>query len=395
MAPESEHIQNFDFARTELNAVLIESSPDAIYLVDADEGRIVWCNPALSAMYEYSVDELTGMTVFDLHDPGERDSANAVFQRIIEQGESVAECWTRTKSGRPVYVELRARPIQIGGRQLVMSAARDLTEHKRFDDELQESLQRAQTLAERLEIFNRLLQRISFSLDMSWMLLQASYLLRSFLPHDRASLTLVSPVGDVAVIYAVAGADGALSAGSLVSLTGSNVGNVLKTGTPRICTDLRQEQPFAEKEQLLALGIRSVVMVPIWCKEALIGTLNFGSFEPGAYSDEHVSAAQEIAEQMAEPLNRARYVIDALRLGATERPVVPAPPGHTADVLTPRQLTVLSLLASGARNKEVAEQLSLSVNTVKFHIENIYRKLGVQTRTQAMRVALERGLLES
>lgn len=60
--------------------------------------------------------------------------------------------------------------------------------------------------------------------------------------------------------------------------------------------------------------------------------------------------------------------------------------------LTPRELEVLQLLASGARNREIAEQLSLSVNTVKYHIENLYEKLGVRSRTQAVRVAGERGL---
>jgi len=63
-----------------------------------------------------------------------------------------------------------------------------------------------------------------------------------------------------------------------------------------------------------------------------------------------------------------------------------------APELTPRELEVLQLLASGARNREIADQLSLSVNTIKFHIENLYEKLGVRSRTQDVRVAGERGL---
>ncbi len=64
-----------------------------------------------------------------------------------------------------------------------------------------------------------------------------------------------------------------------------------------------------------------------------------------------------------------------------------------ASLLTERELEVLRLVASGARNKDIAEQLFLSVRTVRFHIENIYQKLAVQTRTQAVRVATERHLL--
>lgn len=62
-------------------------------------------------------------------------------------------------------------------------------------------------------------------------------------------------------------------------------------------------------------------------------------------------------------------------------------------VVTERELDVLRLLASGHRNKEIADQLALSVNTVKYHLENLYQKLGVQSRTQAVRVASECGQL--
>ena len=61
--------------------------------------------------------------------------------------------------------------------------------------------------------------------------------------------------------------------------------------------------------------------------------------------------------------------------------------------LSDREIEVIRLLASGARNKEIATQLSVTIHTVKFHLENGYRKLGVQTRAEAVRVASERGLL--
>ena len=62
---------------------------------------------------------------------------------------------------------------------------------------------------------------------------------------------------------------------------------------------------------------------------------------------------------------------------------------------TERELEVLRALASGGRDKEIADQLFLSFSTVRFHISNIYRKLGAQSRTEAVRVATERGLLNT
>lgn len=67
--------------------------------------------------------------------------------------------------------------------------------------------------------------------------------------------------------------------------------------------------------------------------------------------------------------------------------------GPVNPAFTERELDVLRLLAWGYRNKEIADQLVLSINTVKYHLENLYQKLGVQCRTQAVRVASERRLL--
>jgi len=61
--------------------------------------------------------------------------------------------------------------------------------------------------------------------------------------------------------------------------------------------------------------------------------------------------------------------------------------------LSERQQEVLQLLATGARNQEISDQLFLSLRTVKFHVENLYRNLGVRTQTEAVRVARERSIL--
>jgi two-component system, NarL family, nitrate/nitrite response regulator NarL len=63
--------------------------------------------------------------------------------------------------------------------------------------------------------------------------------------------------------------------------------------------------------------------------------------------------------------------------------------------LTPREREVLGLLSIGSRNKEIALRLGLRERTVKFHVANVLRKLDAQSRTEALRRALEMGLLES
>ena len=66
--------------------------------------------------------------------------------------------------------------------------------------------------------------------------------------------------------------------------------------------------------------------------------------------------------------------------------------GHTFD-LTGRELEVLFFAAEGQRNREIAETLTLSERTVERHMENIFTKLGVETRTEAVVKAVEAGLV--
>lgn len=63
------------------------------------------------------------------------------------------------------------------------------------------------------------------------------------------------------------------------------------------------------------------------------------------------------------------------------------------EVLTERELFVLRLVASGATNLEIAEKLSISINTVKSHLKNILGKLQLENRTQAATYALKHGLV--
>jgi two-component system NarL family response regulator len=61
--------------------------------------------------------------------------------------------------------------------------------------------------------------------------------------------------------------------------------------------------------------------------------------------------------------------------------------------LTPRELATLRLMASGKSNKEIAVSLDISARTVKTHLAHLFEKLGVTSRTEAVRVATRRGLV--
>jgi two-component system, NarL family, response regulator LiaR len=102
----------------------------------------------------------------------------------------------------------------------------------------------------------------------------------------------------------------------------------------------------------------------------------------------------------------AEYLLDAIRTVHRGESVLPPtiarrlmreikqparlPP--TADPLTPRELEVLGYLAQGMTNRQIADELSVSVRTVSTHVRNILDKLHLANRTQAALYALEQGL---
>ncbi len=68
--------------------------------------------------------------------------------------------------------------------------------------------------------------------------------------------------------------------------------------------------------------------------------------------------------------------------------------GMSSEILTGRELDVLTLLASGKSNKEIGANLYISETTVKGHLRNIFTKLKVLSRTEAVTVASRRGLVQ-
>jgi PAS domain S-box-containing protein len=82
---------------------------------------------------------------------------------------------------------------------------------------------------------------------------------------------------------------------------------------------------------------------------------------------------------------------------AAERPAASedhSPPAHQGRRPSARELEVLTLLADGATDPQIAKRLELSPATVQTHVRNAKAKLGARTRAQAVALVLERGLIQ-
>jgi NarL family two-component system response regulator YdfI len=65
----------------------------------------------------------------------------------------------------------------------------------------------------------------------------------------------------------------------------------------------------------------------------------------------------------------------------------------SGQILTPREIEVLRMVAEGLGNKEIASKLSISDHTVKFHISSIFAKLGASNRAEAVTLGIRHGLI--
>jgi two-component system, NarL family, response regulator len=92
-------------------------------------------------------------------------------------------------------------------------------------------------------------------------------------------------------------------------------------------------------------------------------------------------------------------IIEAIHAVLAGRTYIPSQVGEklatrvNTDALTEKELQILKKIAEGLSNKKIAAELFISEGTVKFHSNSIYAKLGVSSRTEAVKVATARGLV--
>lgn len=123
-----------------------------------------------------------------------------------------------------------------------------------------------------------------------------------------------------------------------------------------------------------------------------------GREQPAAAAAARLAGASAFVSKATQPETLAEAFSRALSGGlmaevsvAVEREKVELDPSPQ---LTPRELEILQRVAEGRSNRQVAQLLWVTDQTVKFHLANVYRKLGVGNRFEAAQRAREQGLLE-
>ncbi len=133
-------------------------------------------------------------------------------------------------------------------------------------------------------------------------------------------------------------------------------------------------------------GIRVIALTNLQAIEAVQKALRAGAT---SYLLKNVKA-----DELATAIRAAYAGRSTLAPEATQVLVeASAQPTPDIEALTPRELEVLAWMAKGLSNPEIAERLVISPVTVKFHVGNVLSKLGCTSRTEAVVLAIQRGLV--
>jgi DNA-binding NarL/FixJ family response regulator len=121
----------------------------------------------------------------------------------------------------------------------------------------------------------------------------------------------------------------------------------------------------------------------------------FESLKAGASGYVLKSAADEDIVDAARATMRGESFLYPSAVNTLVRDYVERGAEEQPDILTPRELEVLKLIAEAYTSKEIAEQLVISVKTVERHRQNILDKLGLRDRVELTRYAIRRGLIQA
>ncbi|MCP4359906.1 MAG: tetratricopeptide repeat protein [Chloroflexi bacterium] len=111
------------------------------------------------------------------------------------------------------------------------------------------------------------------------------------------------------------------------------------------------------------------------------------------FTDEGLPMAKLLQKVASTNQNMKEYIHKLLATFDLQEKIPSSSFNQLVDPLSKRELQILALIADGLKNKEIAEQLIISLNTVLYHIKNIYSKLGVNRRPLAIAKAKELNLI--
>lgn len=208
-------------------------------------------------------------------------------------------------------------------------------------------------------------------------------------PLVRAGLvTLLGAEPDIEVVAAAADGDEAVEI-------------ALALRPDVVCMDIRMpgQDGISATRALAGPGVADPIPILVLTTFDIDEYL-FGALEAGASGFLLKDAEPEVLVQAVRSVAAGNGTLDdaltkrVVREVVTRRQTQPVTAGRASELLTPRELDIVLLLAQGMSNDEIAQELVLEVSTIKSHLARILPKLGVRSRLQAAVWAYQNRIVE-
>ena len=331
-----------------LLAEIVQSSDGAI-TVEGIDGSIVSWSPGAELLYGFSAEEVIGRPVSILL-PTEQAREPATLIDRVRRGERIVDFESRriAKDGRLVDVVLTLSPVRDGDGRITgaRTVARDVTAARRVTSVLRTNEMALKRSIEELPDATILMDERG----------------RVLVMNDQACGYLATRGAQPATFADLFGDGFALHpAVRWKELRRASFSTFLALGTAAEPLRLRVELSRLDKSDSDVSGL-------------LLLTLR--------------DATQQLEGAYMQLLQHEQHRPKPSPVAAALEPLSGLGQGRT---LTPREVEVLGLIASGRSNQQIAAELGITVNTIERHIANIYRKLQITSRTQATAYALHHG----
>ncbi|MBK8989319.1 MAG: GAF domain-containing protein [Chloroflexi bacterium] len=287
-----------------LRSSALEAAANAITITDK-MGAIIWVNPAFVTLTGYEASEVLGKNPAILrsgHHP--REFYTAMWQTILSGQPWHGEVVNKRKDGRLYTEEQTITPVldEAGQVSHFVAIKLDITRRKEAEAELRQ-------FAERLEAMHAIDQAILSRRAPEQMAQVALQRLHQIVPWSRASVMLLEEHTGMTNMITVNGQI-VLTQDSGIQFQFDNEEALqsVRRNEVHYVPDLSQYKTDSNVfEWLYETGTRAYVNIPLMVNTGeLIGLLNLGANEPGAFRDEHIAIAREIADSLAIAIQHTR-----------------------------------------------------------------------------------------
>jgi signal transduction histidine kinase/ActR/RegA family two-component response regulator/putative methionine-R-sulfoxide reductase with GAF domain len=348
--------QHQDYPSEENGAIALvhalDVSDEPVYIYDT-QGKCQWVNRSGESLLHLDTRQIIGRYIFELF-PGQSRFQIKAWRRVIDAKEPSSFISETTINGEVHKFQTSIFPVMdYGGRvQSVVSIGRLFADRDILQYENQ--MQGAE-----LDLIHEIASIVTSSLEIGDVYERFAAEFKKLVDFDRIVVMELDETGEYVIpTFASTARPSSSCKKEPIPLYNTGMAWVITHQRTLIENDLRLHRMFESDDDLLEMGIRSIVRVPLITRSGIIGVMTLGSYHPNTFGDREQAVAEQMAAQIAPAIENAR-LYQASQEYAKELEVLDG----IASVITSslRIEEVYERFASGVRNLVDFDRISIIV----------------------------------